>query len=159
MQAQDVVDSNVLAQHAPKDHGISIRCVYQTFHHFFPKLTGPSRSYRTLSIQVEDRQREKPKASGKNDNPASAIRNIDAHTLSPEDISTRYTTSPAVGLEGAVVERRAQSGGKNVISPPKTQYWKKAVNYVFGGFNFLMWIAFIVTIVSFCWRAVPGSSH
>jgi sodium/potassium-transporting ATPase subunit alpha len=63
------------------------------------------------------------------------------------------------------VERKSKEG-KNVISPPPTQYyltiddiwpnslikliyryWKKALNYVFGGFNFLMWIAFIVTIV------------
>ena len=29
------------------------------------------------------------------------------------------------------------------------RYWKKFLNYVFGGFNFLMWIAFIVTIVCF----------
>ena len=27
------------------------------------------------------------------------------------------------------------------------RYWKKILNYIFGGFNFLMWIAFIVTIV------------
>ena len=36
-----------------------------------------------------------------------------------------------------------------MISPPKTQYGKKILNYVFGGFNFLMWIAFILTLVSF----------
>lgn len=72
------------------------------------------------------------------------------HALSPEDVFARYATSPTVGLDTAAVERRARSGGKNVISPPKTQYWKKALNYVFGGFNFLMWIAFIVTIVSYC---------
>lgn len=109
----------------------------------------PSRSYRTLSIQVEETQLEKPKAGEKSNDPASAIRNIDVHALSPEDVFARYATSPVVGLEAAAVERRAKSGGKNVISPPKTQYWKKALNYVFGGFNFLMWIAFIVTIVSF----------
>ncbi len=40
-----------------------------------------------------------------------------------------------------------------MISAPPTQYWKKALNYVFGGFNFLMWIAFIVTVVR---RTVGG---
>lgn len=54
-----------------------------------------------------------------------------------------------MGLESAAFQRRAKTGGKNVISPPKTQYGKKILNYVFGGFNFLMWIAFILTLVSF----------
>ena len=53
-----------------------------------------------------------------------------------------------MGLENAAVQRRAKTGGKNVISPPKTQYGKKILNYVFGGFNFLMWIAFILSLVS-----------
>ena len=65
-----------------------------------------------------------------------------------DDVFTRYSTSPTVGLESAAVQRRAKSGGKNVISPPKTQYGKKILNYVFGGFNFLMWIAFILSLVS-----------
>ena len=149
MQAKHVVDPSAHAKDAPKDHDISIRCVPSFSYSFWPTLITQPRSYRTLSIQVEDRQLEKPKAGDKSNDPASAIRNIDVHTLSPEDVFARYATSPAVGLEAAAVERRAKSGGKNVISPPKTQYWKKALNYVFGGFNFLMWIAFIVTIVGY----------
>jgi len=39
--------------------------------------------------------------------------------------------------------------GRNIISPPPKHYWRKTLNYVFGGFNFLMWIAFIVTIISY----------
>jgi len=61
----------------------------------------------------------------------------------------RYSTSPTLGLESPAVERLTKTFGKNVISPPKTIYWKKVLNYVFGGFNFLMWIAFIVTILSY----------
>lgn len=44
--------------------------------------------------------------------------------------------------------RRKERDGKNTISPPPTVYWKKGLNYIFGGFNFLMWIAFILTIVN-----------
>jgi sodium/potassium-transporting ATPase subunit alpha len=68
--------------------------------------------------------------------------------ITPEAVFTRFSTSPSLGLETAAVERRS-AREKNIISPPPTQYWKKALNYVFGGFNFLMWIAFIVTIVRF----------
>jgi sodium/potassium-transporting ATPase subunit alpha len=83
-----------------------------------------------------------------NKDPAFAIRQIDVHLITPEAVFTRFSTSPSLGLETAAVERRS-AREKNIISPPPTQYWKKALNYVFGGFNFLMWIAFIVTIVRF----------
>ncbi|EGO28595.1 hypothetical protein SERLADRAFT_446026 [Serpula lacrymans var. lacrymans S7.9] len=50
--------------------------------------------------------------------------------------------------DGYDVQIRAK-GGKNVFSPPRTQYWKKIINYIFGGFNFLMWIAFILSLLSY----------
>jgi len=80
--------------------------------------------------------------------PADVIRQIDVHTVPVDVVYQRFSTSPTLGLESPAVERLTKTFGKNVISPPKTIYWKKALNYVFGGFNFLMWIAFIVTIVS-----------
>ena len=90
---------------------------------------------------------EKQKAaSSKTSDPASAIRQIDVHRLSVDEVYTRFSTSPAVGLESGAVQRRMKDA-KNVISSPPTQYWKKGLNYVFGGFNFLMWIAFVVTVV------------
>ncbi|KAI0687168.1 calcium ATPase transmembrane domain M-containing protein [Cytidiella melzeri] len=101
--------------------------------------------YRTLSIQAE----HAGDATAKRDkDPANAIRHIDAHLLNPDEILNRYSTSLKVGLDSASAARRAKLG-KNSISSPPTHYWKKAVNYVFGGFNFLMWIAFIVTILSY----------
>lgn len=78
--------------------------------------------------------------------PAAALRQIDVHGLSVDEVYTRFSTSPTLGLENDAIERRSKAG-KNVISSPPTQYWKKGLNYVFGGFNFLMWIAFIVTVV------------
>lgn len=101
--------------------------------------------YRTLSIRVEEKDLPaKPKAST---DPADAIAAIDVHLITVEDVFTRYSTHPTHGLEAAAVLRK-EKDGKNTISPPPTQYWKKALNYVFGGFNFLMWIAFILTLVS-----------
>jgi len=67
--------------------------------------------------------------------------------LSVHEVYTRYSSHPTVGLEIAAV-RRKERDGKNVISPPPTVYWKKILNYIFGGFNFLMWVAFVLTIVS-----------
>ncbi|KAH8795174.1 calcium ATPase transmembrane domain M-containing protein [Flagelloscypha sp. PMI_526] len=99
--------------------------------------------FRTLSIQVEDKTLPKPIPE-----PAEAIRHVDAHIVDPNVLFTRYSSHPSLGLDLATVQRKATEG-KNVISRPPTQYWKKLLNYVFGGFNFLMWIAFIVTILSY----------
>lgn len=117
------------------------------------KLTARLYSYRTLSIHVENTKDEKgshkvlKEKQDASQDPAEAIRNIDVHYLHIDEVYRRYSIAPQVGLEAASVERKAKLG-KNVISPPPTQYWKKIVNYVFGGFNFLMWIAFIMTVVS-----------
>ena len=81
--------------------------------------------------------------------PADIIRQIDVRTVLVDAVYHQYSTSPTLGLESPTVKRLTQKFGKNVISPLKTIYWKKALNFVFGGFNFLMWIAFIVTLVSF----------
>jgi sodium/potassium-transporting ATPase subunit alpha len=88
---------------------------------------------------------EKPK---KPVDPADAIAAIDVHLIPTDQVFVRYSCSPTVGLESIAVERRLKDG-KNIISPPPTKYWLKALNYVFGGFNFLMWIAFVVTLLSY----------
>jgi len=104
-------------------------------------------SYRTLSLhQTKHEHDEHILAVKAPTDPAAAIRQIDIHKIPVNEVYTRFSTSPTQGLESAAVLRSAKLG-KNVISPPPTQYYKKALNYVFGGFNFLMWIAFIVTIV------------
>ncbi|KAG2337802.1 calcium ATPase [Suillus weaverae] len=102
-------------------------------------------AYRTLSGRVEEKQT--PSAKSPPD-PADAIASIDAHLISVDEVYTRYSSHPTVGLELAAVRRRERDG-KNIISPPPTVYWKKTLNYIFGGFNFLMWIAFILTILSY----------
>ncbi|EIW55428.1 calcium ATPase transmembrane domain M-containing protein [Trametes versicolor FP-101664 SS1] len=105
--------------------------------------------YRTLSLHVDSYVDGKQKpVEAKTADPATALRQIDVHGLSVDEVYTRFSTSPSLGLEKDAIERRSKAG-KNVISSPPTQYWKKGLNYVFGGFNFLMWIAFIVTVLSY----------
>ncbi|KAI0824955.1 calcium ATPase transmembrane domain M-containing protein [Trametes gibbosa] len=105
--------------------------------------------YRTLSLHVDSYVEGKPKPDQvQTADPASALRQIDVHQLPVQEVYTRFSTSPTLGLESDAVDRRSKSA-KNVISSPPTQYWRKGLNYVFGGFNFLMWIAFIVTVLSY----------
>ncbi|KAG2137472.1 hypothetical protein DEU56DRAFT_756053 [Suillus clintonianus] len=101
--------------------------------------------YRTLSGRVEEKHTTTSKSPR---DPSDAIASIEAHLLSVDEVYTRYSSHPTVGLELAAV-RRKERDGKNTISPPPTVYWKKSLNYIFGGFNFLMWIAFILTILSY----------
>ncbi|KAH6562071.1 hypothetical protein BASA50_004195 [Batrachochytrium salamandrivorans] len=102
--------------------------------------------YRTLTFQHDDL----PKKDGKKlKDPAEAIREIDVHLLRIEDVYTRYSTHPKIGLEKSAVTRKSKDA-KNKISPAPPQYWKQILQYVFGGFNFLLWVAGIVTLLS--WR-------
>jgi len=102
--------------------------------------------FRTLSLRAETIEEKKP--TKRKADPQSYIGQIDIHLAPTNDVFTRFGTSPTLGLEIAAVQRRSLDG-KNTISKPPTKYWQKVLNYVFGGFNFLMWIAFIVTILSY----------
>ncbi|EJD43838.1 calcium ATPase [Auricularia subglabra TFB-10046 SS5] len=100
-----------------------------------------------MSLRM-DEEKPSPSPQTARPDPAQALRSIDVHMLSPQDVLTRFSTHPERGLDPGAVLRKSLDG-KNKISPPPTQYWKKALNYVFGGFNALMWLACIVTILSY----------
>ncbi|RKO83014.1 E1-E2 ATPase-domain-containing protein [Blyttiomyces helicus] len=104
--------------------------------------------YRTLSLHVDRPATNKKKRGNGKVDPTEDISDINVHLLRVEDVFTRYSTHPTLGLESAALERK-RNDPKNIISPPPAQYWRKIVTYLFGGFNFLMWIAFIVTILSY----------
>lgn len=105
-------------------------------------------SYRFgLSVLHVDAREVIPTAANYNSDSDSAFDQTDIHRVDTIDVFTRFGTSPTLGLKSTTAERRSKDG-KNTISKPPTQYWKKGMNYIFGGFNFLMWIAFIVTLVS-----------
>jgi sodium/potassium-transporting ATPase subunit alpha len=74
--------------------------------------------YRTLSIHVDDPPTSSSKMAA---DPSDNIRLLDAHTMDIDQVFHRYSTHPKLGLEPAAVERRSIHG-KNVISPPPSQY-------------------------------------
>ncbi|KAH9273379.1 hypothetical protein BASA83_004381 [Batrachochytrium salamandrivorans] len=115
------------------------------------KLRQIADSYFTLparieSIHVGGEVRPQPGPVPSKD-PAQALREIDVHLLRIEDVFTKYSTHPRLGLDNAAVKRKA-AHGRNVISPAPTHYWKQILLYVFGGFNFLLWVACIVSFIS-----------
>ncbi|KAI8817013.1 calcium ATPase transmembrane domain M-containing protein [Fimicolochytrium jonesii] len=106
-------------------------------------------TYRTLSVQIDH---PNPTTSSET---AVKLRDIDVHTWPVADVFSRFATHPTGGLAAEIVERRSLTG-KNKISPPPTRYARQAAGYVFGGFNFLMWIAFVVILLS--WRPLGNES-
>lgn len=78
---------------------------------------------------------------------------IKAHLLRPDDLFVGYSTDPKNGLTSAAATEKSLKG-VNVLSPPKTNYVKKFLGYLFGGFNALMWIACILTLIS--WKPLGG---
>ncbi|RKO88205.1 hypothetical protein BDK51DRAFT_32210, partial [Blyttiomyces helicus] len=96
----------------------------------FDSEAGIAIQYRTLSVHVDRPEGRKKKDKSDTE---EEIANINVHLLRVEDVFTRYSTHPTLGLETAALERK-KNDPRNIISPPPTQYWKKIVTYFFGGF-------------------------
>jgi len=53
------------------------------------------------------------------------------------------------GLDSEAVKRKTEEGGLNQLTPPRTNNIMKMLNYIFGGFNTLMWVAAILSFISY----------
>lgn len=73
----------------------------------------------------------------------------DVHLMAVDNLLVKYSTDPNLGLSAAAVSRKAANGKRNKLSPPKTNYFQKFISYTFGGFNLLMWIACILSFLSY----------
>ncbi|RCH82077.1 hypothetical protein CU097_006495, partial [Rhizopus azygosporus] len=93
-------------------------------------------AYRTLSITVSENQAKGVTKSKKTQkNLAEDLSNVSYHKLSITELEQQYRTS---------------AHGKNAISPPPNNWFKKVYDYFFGGFCPLLWIASIICWIS--WR-------
>ncbi|CEJ02702.1 hypothetical protein RMCBS344292_16699 [Rhizopus microsporus] len=108
-------------------------------------------AYRTLSITVSENQAKgvtKSKKSQKN--LAEDLSNVSYHKLSIIELEQQYRTSAVSGLGLDQITSRVKEHGKNAISPPPNNWFKKVYDYFFGGFCPLLWIASIICWIS--WR-------
>lgn len=79
----------------------------------------------------------------------SEIRSIDVHKISHEEAFIRYRSHQTLGLESSALLRLKKENLLNKLSPPKSSILYKSVLYVFGGFNSLMWLAMILSFISY----------
>ncbi|KAI7904029.1 uncharacterized protein BX663DRAFT_485506 [Cokeromyces recurvatus] len=104
-------------------------------------------AYRTLSITVSERQVKKSPKKSKKDL-ADDLSDTNFHKLSLLELSQQYRTSLEQGLDSQQASNRVSEYGKNVITPPPSNWFKKIFSYFFGGFCGLLWIASIICWVS-----------
>jgi sodium/potassium-transporting ATPase subunit alpha len=79
---------------------------------------------------------------------ASEFGNLDWHTIAPNEIYTRLSTSPQQGLSTEQAKRRLTEYGKNKPSPPPTHYFQQIFGYFFKGFGSILLVGSILVFVS-----------
>ncbi|KAL3954191.1 hypothetical protein ACCO45_012147 [Purpureocillium lilacinum] len=120
-----------------------------------PPYSGVQIEYRTLSIHVaESRNVDSTetadlKAAAKKDD-QDYFSNLNFHELGVDQICQQLNVSKEQGLSDSAAANRLQRDGRNTLPKPKTNYWKKILGYVFGGFCSVLWIGVIIFFI--CWR-------
>jgi len=74
--------------------------------------------------------------------------NLDWHTIAPNEIYARLSTSPQQGLSAEQAKRRLTEYGKNTPSPPPTHYFQQIFGYFFRGFGSILLVGSILVFVS-----------
>ncbi|KAG6016054.1 hypothetical protein E4U54_002417 [Claviceps lovelessii] len=110
--------------------------------------------YRTLSIQVAESRRVEADISadhkaGKKDD-EDYFANLTFHQLSTDQLCQQLNVSKDEGLSESSASNRLQRDGRNTLPKPKTNYIKKILSYLFGGFCSILWVGVIVFFL--CWK-------
>ncbi|KAM4057168.1 E1-E2 ATPase domain-containing protein [Hirsutella rhossiliensis] len=115
--------------------------------------SGVQIEYRTLSIHVAESCNIDTDVPGD----AKAIKddqcyfaNINYHELSVAQICQQLNVAKDQGLSDGPAAVRLQRDGRNTLPRAKTNYTKKILGYVFGGFCSVLWIGVIIFFI--CWR-------
>ena len=111
--------------------------------------------FRTLSIQVSESKSAAQNPPLKGDQgtvneDTDYFEQLDYHILSAKGVCDRFNIFQEQGLSNNAALTRLQRDGRNEIPSPKEQYWKKILQYVFGGFCSVLWVGVIIFFI--CWR-------
>ncbi|OAA43373.1 ATPase, P-type, transmembrane domain protein [Beauveria brongniartii RCEF 3172] len=127
--------------------------------------TGIQIEYRTLSINVaESRAVDTEESSADIKAAASGVKkekadedyfaNLKYHELSTDLIAQQLNVSRTDGLSDSMVANRQQRDGRNTLPRAKTNYWKKVLGYVFGGFCSVLWVGVVIFFI--CWKPLSN---
>ncbi|PMD19532.1 calcium ATPase [Hyaloscypha hepaticicola] len=105
--------------------------------------------YRTVSFQIaESKEKNAAEIQKAKDSAAKEFANLDWHTIAPNEIYTRLSTSPQQGLSTEQAKHRLTEYGKNTPSPPPTHYFQQIFGYFFRGFGSILLVGSILVFVS-----------
>ncbi|KAJ8923101.1 hypothetical protein NQ315_001654 [Exocentrus adspersus] len=75
---------------------------------------------------------------------------FDDHLISIDELVKRYGTDVDTGLEEQVASDLLELNGPNLlVAPPTTSKYIILMGYLFGGFNVLLWMGAILTLIGF----------
>lgn len=117
--------------------------------------------YRTLSINVaesravdtEESLADLKGATIKKDD-EDYFSNLNYHELNTEQVLQQLNVSRNDGLSDSMAANRQQRDGRNTLPKPKTNYWKKILGYVFGGFCSVLWVGVVIFFI--CWKPLSN---
>ncbi|KAH8888990.1 calcium ATPase [Thozetella sp. PMI_491] len=116
--------------------------------------------YRSLSIHVSETR--KADEGGSMDIKKTAnlsdqrdyFAGLTFHELDAAQICQQLNVAPDVGLSEAAATTRLQRDGNNTLPEPATQYLKKILMYLFGGFCSVLWVGVVIFFV--CWKPLSN---
>ncbi|PNY23564.1 Sodium/potassium-transporting ATPase subunit alpha-2 [Tolypocladium capitatum] len=112
--------------------------------------SGVQIEYRTLSIHVAESRSADADAKAIKKDDQDYFANLNYHELSVEQICQQLNVAQDQGLSDASAANRLERDGRNTLPRAKTNYTKKILGYLFGGFCSVLWIGVIIFFI--CWR-------
>ncbi|RKL48930.1 hypothetical protein BFJ70_g1865 [Fusarium oxysporum] len=120
--------------------------------------SGVQIEYRTLSIQVTEAKQveptEDPKAAAGQKTDEDYFSKLQYHELQTEQLCQQLNVDVGAGLSESSAATRLERDGKNTLPHPKTNYIKRTLKYIFGGFCSVLWIGAIIFFL--CWQPLSN---
>ncbi|KAH6646685.1 hypothetical protein BKA67DRAFT_524426 [Truncatella angustata] len=114
--------------------------------------------YRTLSIQVSESRRVGDGLTTKEALPQKEdqeyFANLNFHELDVTQICQQLNVAQDQGLSNTAANNRLKRDGANTLPHPKSNYTKKILMYIFGGFCSVLWVGVIVFFL--CWQPLSN---
>ncbi|TVY71246.1 Sodium/potassium-transporting ATPase subunit alpha-A [Lachnellula suecica] len=105
--------------------------------------------YRTVSYQIaESKEKNAADIQKAKDSAAKELANLDWHTITPNEIYTRLSSSPNQGLSVEQCKRRLTEYGKNTPSAPPSHRIQQIFGYFFKGFGSILLVGSVLVFVS-----------
>lgn len=78
----------------------------------------------------------------------SEFDDLDWHTISTTEVCQRLSTSPQQGLSNDQIAHKLKEFGPNRPSAPPSQWLRKTIGYLFGGFGPVLFLASILVFIA-----------